>query len=129
MLMDNTLVFSNGQKITATAASTNKVDQLAAGDAFAALWLVVDVKEAFTNLTSLTIGIETDDVAAFTGAKELAAVKVAKADLTADANVVKMRLPLGCKRYIRLKYTVTGTAPDAGSVKAFLTPMPPIDVE
>ena len=80
MLMDNTLVFSDGQKITATAASTNKVDQLAAGDAFAALWLVVDVKEAFTNLTSLTIGIETDDVAAFTGAKELAAVKVAKAD-------------------------------------------------
>ena len=129
MLMDNTLVFSDGQKITATAASTNKVDQLAAGDAFAALWLVVDVKEAFTNLTSLTIGIETDDVAAFTSAKELAAVKVAKPDLTADANVVKMRLPLGCKRYIRLNYTVTGTAPTAGSVKAFLTPMPPIDVE
>lgn len=129
MLMDNTLVFSDGQKITATAASTNKVDQLAAGDAFAALWLVVDVKEAFTNLTSLTIGIETDDVAAFTSAKELAAVKVAKDDLTADANVVKMRLPLGCKRYIRLNYTVTGTTPTAGSVKAFLTPMPPIDVE
>lgn len=129
MLMDNTLVFSDGQKITATAASTNKVDQLAAGDAFAALWLVVDVKQAFDKLTSLTIGIETDDVAAFTSKKELAAVTVALANLTADANVVKMRLPLGCKRYIRLNYTVTGTAPTAGSVKAFLTPMPPIDVE
>ena len=124
MLMDNTLVFSDGQKITATAASTNKVDQLAAGDAFAALWLVVDVK-----LTSLAIGIETDDDAAFGSKKELAAVTVALADLVADANVVKMRLPLGCKRYIRLNYTVTGTAPTAGSVKAFLTPMPPIDVE
>lgn len=129
MLMDNTLVFSDGQKITATAASTNKVDQLAAGDAFAALWLVVDVKQAFDKLTSLAIGIETDDDAAFGSKKELAAVTVALADLTADANVVKMRLPLGCKRYIRLYYTVTGTAPTVGSVKAFLTPMPPIDVE
>ena len=129
MLMDNTLVFSDGQKITATAASTNKVDQLAAGDAFAALWLVVDVKQAFDKLTSLAIGIETDDNAAFSSKKELAAVTVALANLTADANVVKMRLPLGCKRYIRLNYTVTGTAPTTGSVKAFLTPMPPIDVE
>lgn len=129
MLMDNTLVFSDGQKITATAASTNKVDQLAAGDAFAALWLVVDVKEAFTKLTSLGIAVETDDDAAFGSKKVLATVTPALADLTADANVVKMRLPLGCKRYIRLNYTVTGSAPDAGSVKAFLTPMPPIDVE
>ena len=74
MLMDNTLVFSDGQKITATAASTNKVDQLAAGDAFAALWLVVDVKEAFTNLTSLGIAVETDDDAAFGSKKVLATV-------------------------------------------------------
>ena len=129
MLMDNTLVFSDGQKITATAASTNKVDQLAAGDAFAALWLVVDVKEAFDKLTSLGIAVETDDDATFGSKKVLATVTAALADLTADANVVKMRLPLGCKRYIRLNYTVTGTAPTAGSVKAFLTPMPPIDVE
>ena len=129
MLMDNTLVFSDGQKITATAASTNKVDQLAAGDAFAALWLVVDVKEAFNKLTSLGIAVETDDDATFGSKKVLATVTAALADLTADANVVKMRLPLGCKRYIRLNYTVTGTNPDAGSVKAFLTPMPPIDVE
>ena len=74
MLMDNTLVFSDVQKITATAASTNKVDQLAAGDAFATLWLVVDVKEAFNKLTSLGIALETDDDATFGSKKVLATV-------------------------------------------------------
>lgn len=126
MLLDNTLVFSEEQAITAEAASTNVVDQLAAGDAYQSLFVVADVKEAFASATALDVAIETSEDATFEeDVKELAKVHLPVAELTLDACIVKMRLPVGCKRYIRLNYIPTGT-PSAGKVTAFLTAMPPI---
>ena len=39
----------------------------------------------------------------------------------ADTEQARLRLPLGCKRYLRMKYTATGTF-TAGKVEAYLTP-------
>lgn len=127
MLLDNTLIFSELQAITGTAVSTNVLDQGAKGDAYQALWLVVNVKEDFAGLTDLTVEIETDKDKTF-GTKKVvgASGKIALNALKAGETVVKMRLPVGLDRYIRLNYAVTGSA-SAGKVNAFLTAMPPIE--
>lgn len=127
MLLDNTLVLSEKQAVTASAASTNYIDQAAAGDAYGALWLVVKVDTTFATLTSLTIGIQTADASTFSSPVTLASSgAVAAASLTADSIVCCMRLPVGCKRYVRVYYTVGGSNATAGKVNAFLTAMPPI---
>lgn len=127
MLLDNTLIFSEEQAITSTAVSTNVLDQGAKGDAYQALWLVVNVKEDFAGLTDLTVQIETDSDEAFGTAKIVGqSAPIELADLKAGETVVKMRMPVGLDRYIRLNYEVTGSA-SAGKVNAFLTAMPPIE--
>lgn len=122
-----TSVLSTGavkQAITATAASTNVID-LGAGDAgksqHGAPILLVTCRDAFTNLTSLGIKLQTADDAAFTTPVDLPISQtVLLAGLTKDTEILKQILPIGCKRYVRLYFTVTGTAPDAGSIEAFL---------
>lgn len=127
MLLDNTLVFSEEQAITASAASTNIIDQVGNGDAYGALWLVVKVDTTFATLTSLTIGIQTADASNFSSPTTLASTgAIAAASLVADEYVCYMRLPADCKRYIRLYYTVTGSNATAGKVNAFLTAAAPI---
>jgi hypothetical protein len=134
MIMDRTLLFSDGQAVTATAASTNVVDLGATGTVYGAsspivrdigkgvkVDLLVTVTQTFTNLTSLTISIETDDNAAFSSAKTVySSPAYALADLATGAKyLLPDVLPVGvAERYVRLKYTVAGTAPDAGKITA-----------
>jgi hypothetical protein len=125
MLLDETLVFSEEQKITAEAPSTNVVDQGAAGDAYNALWVVVNVKEDFAGADYLDVDVETAEDASFSDAKVLASVQAPAAALKAGENIVALRLPAGCDRFIRLNYVPTGS-PSTGKVKAFLTDMAPI---
>jgi len=127
MLLDNTLVFSEEQAVTASAASTNIIDQKAAGDAYGALWLVVKVAADFATLTSLTVGVQTDSASNFSSAVTLASTgAVAAANLVEGAYICCLRLPADCKRYIRLYYTVGGSNATTGKVNAFLTAAAPI---
>lgn len=134
MLGDRTLLFSDGQAITATAASTNVIDLGATGTVYGAsspivrelgfgteAEMVVTVTQSFNNLTSLTISLETDDNAAFSTpntvwtspAYTLAQVATGAKYLLPDA------IPAGVnERYLRLKYTVAGTAPTLGKITA-----------
>lgn len=133
MILDNTAIFSDAQPITATAASTNVIDTGARGTAFghaAALsadlgkatevLVTCNVVEAFNNLTSLKIAVEVDDSAAFSSPKEVAS----KTYLLADINSTKIlsfpaEIPEGAdEQYVRLNYTVTGTAPSTGKITA-----------
>lgn len=125
MLLDETLVFSEEQAITAEAPSTNVVDQGAAGDAYNALWVVVNVKEDFAGADFLDVDVETAEDSSFADAKVLASVQAPAAALKAGENIMALRLPAGCERFIRLNYVPTGT-PTKGKVKAFLTDMAPI---
>lgn len=132
MIFDRTLLFSNAQAITATAASTDIVDLSATGTVFgAAAALVRDigkgqqipidiqVVEAFNNLTSLTIAVQTATDAAFTTPVTVQSQTLALADLTAGRVSSITFVPPGVKqRYVRLLYTVTGTAPAAGKITA-----------
>lgn len=120
MLLDAKLLMSNQQAITATAASTDVIDRGDAKDVGRAgdIPLLVQVTETFNNLTSLAIAIQTDSDSGFGTAVTLATVTVALADLKAGYQLPIITLPKGVKRYLRLNYTVTGTAPTTGKVTA-----------
>lgn len=120
MLFDAKLLMSSAQAITATAASTDVIDRGDSKDVGKAgdVPFLVQVVEAFNNLTSLTIAIQTDSDSAFGTAATLASVTVPLAQLKAGYQLPIITLPQGCKRYLRLNYTVTGTAPTTGKVTA-----------
>ena len=118
-MIDNELNLSNAQSITASAASTNYIDQKAAGDSVENPYVLVRVTTAFATLTSLNVAIQTDDNSSFSSPKTLArSAEVPVASLTANAVIMKMRIPTGLERYIRLYYTVTGSDATAGKVSA-----------
>ena len=120
MLFDAKLLFSNKQAITATAVSTDSVDTGSTKDVGkdGSVSLCVQVTETFTLLTSLAIAIQTDSDSAFGTVETLATVTVPLASLKAGYKLPIITLPQGCKRYIRLNYTVAGTAPNAGKIMA-----------
>lgn len=133
MIFDRTLLFSDGQAITATAASTNLVDLGATGTPYGGTALVrelgfgnevelyVGVTQTFNNLTSLTISVETDDNAAFASAATVwTSPAYTLAQLATGAKyLLPDRLMAGVnERYVRLKYTVAGTAPTLGKITA-----------
>jgi len=114
MILDKELIFSNKQALTAAGASTDVVDQGAAGDSYNALWLVVNVTTAITG--TLGFDLECDDNSDFSSAKKL--LSIAAAERTVTGNIFKGRLPKGCERYLRILYTGTVSA---GNMTAFLT--------
>ncbi len=134
MIMDRTLLFSDGQAITATAASTNVVDLGATGTVYGAsspmvrdvghgndVDLVVTATQSFNNLTSLTISIQVDDNAAFSSPTTVfTSPAYTLAQLAAGAKyLLPDTLPGGTnERYVRLNYTVAGTAPTTGKITA-----------
>lgn len=130
MILSSQLIFSDDQAITATAISTNVVDLGVAGTPYggkAALHqdigkgtkvpILIQVTEAFTNLTSLTIAIETG--AAVTLATVVISKSILLADLVLGYQFVINVLPNEIdERYLGCRYTVVGTAPDAGKITA-----------
>ncbi len=121
MLLDQNAVFSEKQAVTATAASTNVVDQGAAGNAVpGGLFAVCRTDEAFAGLTGLKVALQTADDAAFTAAQELVSASFLAADLAAGKTLLALAVPKGAKRYLRAYYTVTGTG-TAGRLSCFLT--------
>lgn len=137
MIIDNTLVLSDSQAVTATARSTNIIDLAAAGTPWGAtnavrrdvgiateIPLLIEITEAFNNLTSLTVQLEVDDDPAF-GSPRIVAVGPATllASLTLGAKIqFPAELPEGTnERFLGLRYTVAGTAPTLGKVFASIT--------
>ncbi|MEG3148572.1 hypothetical protein U1769_01650 [Sphingomonas sp. ZT3P38] len=137
MIFDATTLFSNAQAVTATAPSTNIIDLGATGTVFGAASAIVrdigkgreitlraSVVESFNNITSLSIGIETDDNAGFATPKTVwTSPAYTLAQLAVGATLLLPdSLPVGTdERYLRLKYTVAGTAPTLGKITAGVT--------
>lgn len=134
MIFDRTLLFSDGQAVTATTVSTNVVDLGKTGTVYGAsaplvreigygtdAELSISVTQSFNNLTSLTISIEVDDNAAFSSATTVwTSPAYTLAQVAAGAKyLLPDRLPAGVnERYVRLRYTVAGTAPTLGKITA-----------
>lgn len=141
MIQDTQTMFSGsisaagvrtGQAVTATAISANVQDtragSVAGGPALENLgitgltaYLVVSVGQAFNNLTSLTITLESDSAAGLATAPvvHFSSGAIALAALTANTTLLRIPLPVAdYKRYLGLRYTVAGTAPTTGTVFA-----------
>lgn len=132
MIFSKQLLMSDAQAITADAGSTNVIDLKANGNLVGGsggitrslgkgnkVPLLVQVVEAFNNLTSLAISVQTDDNAAFSSAKTVLTETVLLADLVAGKQFNLDFLPRGVnEQYVRIYYDVTGTAPTTGKITA-----------
>lgn len=133
MHLDEQALFSDQQAITATTASTNYIDLGAPntppGGSVALkrdiggandIPLLIQVTEAFDNLTTLTVDVQVDDNSSFSSPKVVGSSgAVALADLVAGKKLAPFNVPLGTdQRYMRLNYTVAGTTPTAGKITA-----------
>jgi hypothetical protein len=126
MIFDKTLLFSEAQAITATAASTNHIDLGAMGtvhgaaaalsqDSFKSVKvpLLVQVVTTFDSAAddeTLKIDIELDSTDTFTPDKTITLGTFPIASLVAGFQIPWTLLPQGVNlRYARLKYTVAGS--------------------
>lgn len=126
MIFDQQTLLSDAQSVLATAASTNVIDlgpiksglvrDIGKGQPIP---LRIQVVETYNTLTSLTFALQVDDNEAFSSAKTVWSQVVVLADLKAGKVIVPEWIPRGTdERYMRLNYTVTGTAPTTGKITA-----------
>lgn len=134
MYIDSELVLSGtkalgvwtGQRICnagATEASTDYVDQGAAGDGIApGSRLIVISTQVFAGTgTTLTIVVQHDSDSAFGTATTLVAgPAIAKAATTAGTVLMDVVIPPYAKRYIRILYTGDNTFETTGAAVAFI---------
>ena len=130
MILSAQQLFSDDQAITATADSTNVIDLGVAGTPYggkaaltqdigkgAKIPILIQVTEAFNNLTSLTISIAKGSTTAL--GTSIVSKVVPLADLVAGYQFPVEVLPNECdERYLGIEYTVTGTAPSTGAITA-----------
>ena len=125
MILDKELIFSTAQEVTSgTVNSTDTVDMGAGGDAYEALWFVVqvDTAAAATDGTNPTLNIKLQTSAdndSYTSLYETG--PLGPASLTAGTEY-KIRIPVGMQRYLKVEYEVDGANFTAGKYTAFLTP-------
>ena len=126
MYMDRELIFSTAQAVTSTTADSQyTVDLGAGGDAYEALWFVVqvDTAAAATGCADPTLNIKLQtsaDDESYTSLYETGPLE--KESLTAGTEY-KIRIPVGMQRYLKVEYEVSEDASfAAGKYTAFLTP-------
>ncbi len=141
--IDNALVFSSAQPITATAPSTNTIDLYdimhRLGQSARKLYVTVECVATFNNLTSLGVTLQDSaDNATFSATELTGTFTLASGALAAGILIMRAPLPTtgiagtpypygypgpgptAIRRYIGLEYSVTGTAPTTGEVTSFL---------
>jgi len=130
MILSAQALFSDDQAITATAISTNVVDLGAAATPYggaaaltqdigkgAKVPLLIQVTQAFNNLTSLAIAVEVGATTALGAVLETQTILLV--NLTVGARSVFVEVPEGTDaRYLGIRYTVNGAAPTTGMITA-----------
>jgi hypothetical protein len=135
MIFDRTELFSDRQAITATTASTNIIDTGNPGTVYGAaaqlrrdlgkgepIPLAIRVVQSFNNLTGLQVSYQVADDAAFS--QNLTTVFTSPTYTLAQTQtgggyILPDSVPVDAnRRYHRLLYTVTGTAPTTGQITA-----------
>jgi len=128
MYIDRQNLFGRDQAVTASAPSTDHIDCGAARDIGSGtpLEILVLCTEAVTAAGAATVqvALQSDDNPSFSAPANLVlSDAVPKASLVAGAEVLRVAVPYGCERYLRLYFTV-GTGPlTAGKFTSGLVPM------
>nr|DAG54474.1 MAG TPA: major capsid protein [Caudoviricetes sp.] len=116
MLVDHSLKFSDKQKLTAAAASTNVVD-LEEGTSSAGFSKGLEVTAVVTSDVTGTLQVQLQDCDTKSGTFNTVAAGEILTTPKAGM-VIQFAMPYKTRRYIRLYY---GGAPTAGAVTGFLT--------
>lgn len=122
MLIDKENLFSDRQAVAGSGPSQNVIDLGTARDVGSGtpVAVLIQVTEAFNNLTSLEATLEIDDNEGFASPRTVATTgAIAGADLIEGAELPIDYLPRGTdERYMRLVYTVVGVSPTTGALVA-----------
>jgi len=125
MNIDNGLIFSEAQAVTASAASTNVIDTLAAGNALSdALFVNVDVDTTCTSANSTaTVTVALQSCATESGSYStlVASAAIPVASLVQGYRCLQVRVPSGAARYLQVYYTAGTENLSAGKFNAVLT--------
>ena len=122
MILDEQGLFSNNQKVTASVASENVLDLGKREVSFGTpVELFIQISEDFNNLTTLDIKVQTSTDEEFTDAEDLIEQAMTLAELKQGAVSAIKFLPKGNLGYMRLFYTVNGSAPTKGKILAGIT--------
>ena len=122
MRLDQELILCEDQAVTTSAASTNYIDQGAAGDAYSSMFIQCLVSEAVTSAGAANVNfkVETDDNTSFSSSTVLFETgNIAKATLVDKYTPFKLRIPFGTQRYIRVYFTCSATL-TAGQFTVFI---------
>lgn len=111
MINDQLCLYSDGQKVTATAASTNKLDNRYNGDDYSKVrTLFIHVGKGWTGGGTVTVDIEHSDNEDSGFAKATTLVSAAAASAVDENGFLYIgTLPRGLKRFRQLKYTIANT--------------------
>lgn len=133
MILSAQQLFSDDQAITASADSTNVIDLGVAGTPYGAaaalnddvgkgakIPILVQVTEAFNNLTSLEVKISTGATTALGTTVVSEVIPLAEA-IVGKQMVINVLPNEITERYLGIEYVVVGTAPSTGKVTAGIT--------
>jgi hypothetical protein len=132
MIFDKTLQFSDAQAVVANAPSTNIIDLGANGTSYghsAALLrdlgigadvpLLAQIVEAFNNITSIDIALQGSVDEAFTSPVVIQNQTILLANAVVGRQLRLDDIERGASyRYMRMYYTIVGSAPTTGKITA-----------
>ena len=119
MILDEQGLFSNKQAIKASCVSENILDMGKREVSFGTpVELFIQVAEEFNNLTSLTIKVQTATDEEFSDSIDLIEQTMLLDELKAGSVSTIKFLPKGNLGFVRLYFTVQGTAPTTGKIVA-----------
>lgn len=124
MILDNNLILSDGQAVTATAASTNVIDtgpNSADWGKGQEMVVTAQVDTDFATCDSLKVTLQ-DSADNSSFATLLDGIVVAVASLVAGKKLLQVTIPPTHRRYLRLNYTIAGSNATAGKVNAHIGP-------
>lgn len=125
MYVDNNLMMSDAQALTAAAASTKSIDtglalrHIGDGEPVELVVQVVTALLASGGAANLTVALQ-DSADNSTFADVTKTPAIAKAALVAGYELLRIRLPVGLRRYIQVYYTPDTNDFTSGTVNAFL---------
>lgn len=131
MILDAQNNFSEGQALTATAASTNLIDlgidrNIGVGEKLAVMVNVEVAADDTTGDETYSVAVQTDDNSSFSSATELGSFSIARGTAAGEKFVFLIPADETPERYLRVNYTLGGTTPTV-TVSAFLMPAAGVD--
>ncbi|WP_428659462.1 Bbp16 family capsid cement protein [Reyranella sp.] len=124
-IVDNNLYMSDAQAVTATASSTKSLDMATAlrnvggGEPIELVVQVATTVAASGGASNVTFSLD-DSADNSSFAVVVQSPAIPKATLVAGYEALRIRLPVGLRRYIQVTYTVDTNNLTAGAFNAYL---------